>query len=221
MNYRQVLGALFTWLYGSAENPLGFCKIKPAVLSQWNSGRGGRKGRRGLPAERLLRWGGRGCRGGPEGHGDVRVTVWNGRSRPVHVRRRRCSSAARDPACSWSDCSSEPVRDLRQRSRRTGVQGIRVWLTELLGPRAVAGDRSPARVNPPLRWGNALAQAWISFTASRGSGPGAGAKLGVNKRGWPQRPCSGRDGGRWCLLSTANSGDLWLGQGFRCASANG
>jgi hypothetical protein len=59
------------------------------------------------------------------------------------------------------------------------------------------------------------------FHASRGSGLGAGARLGVNRRGWPQRPCLGSDGGRWCLLSTANSGDLWLGRGFGCASANG
>jgi hypothetical protein len=29
VNYRQVPGALFTWVYGSAENPLGFYKIKP------------------------------------------------------------------------------------------------------------------------------------------------------------------------------------------------
>jgi hypothetical protein len=44
----------------------------------------------------LVRWSG--CRGGPEGHGDVRVAVGNGRSRPVHVRRRGSSSAARSPA---------------------------------------------------------------------------------------------------------------------------
>jgi hypothetical protein len=57
----------------------------------------------------------------------------------------------RNPACSQRDCPSEPVRDLLQRSRRTGVQGIREWLSGLLGPRAAAGDRSSARVNPPLR----------------------------------------------------------------------
>jgi hypothetical protein len=32
------------------------------------------------------------------GHGDVRVAVGDGRSRPVHVRRRGSSSAARSPA---------------------------------------------------------------------------------------------------------------------------
>jgi hypothetical protein len=47
------------------------------------------------------------------------------------------------------------------------------------------------------------------------------AMLGFNKKGWPRRPCLGRDGGRWCLLFTASSGDLWLGRGSRCASANG
>jgi hypothetical protein len=141
----------------------------------------------------------------------VRVTVGNGRSRPVHVRRRRCSSTARNPACSRRDCPSEPIRELRQRSRRIMVQGIREWLTGLLCPRATTGDRSPARVDLPLRWGNASAQAWRSLT---GSGLGTGARLGVNRRGWQQRPCSGSDGGRWCLVSTANSSDLWLGRGF-------
>jgi hypothetical protein len=36
--------------------------------------------------------------GGPEGHGDVRVAVGDGRSRLVHVRRRGSSSAASSPA---------------------------------------------------------------------------------------------------------------------------
>jgi hypothetical protein len=31
----------------------------------------------------------------------------------------------------------------------------------------------------------------------------------------------GNDGGRWRSLSMVNSGDLWLRQGFGCASANG
>jgi hypothetical protein len=46
---------------------------------------------------RLLRQGGRVCRGGRGGHVDVRVDVGGGRSRPVHVRRRGSSSAARAP----------------------------------------------------------------------------------------------------------------------------
>jgi hypothetical protein len=56
------------------------------------------------------------------------------------------------------------------------------------------------------------------FTRKRSRGWG---EAGVNRRGWPQRPCSSRDGGRWCLLSTVNFGDLWLGRGSGCASANG
>jgi hypothetical protein len=38
MIYRQVLDALFTWVYGSTENPLGFLEIEPAILplmEQW------------------------------------------------------------------------------------------------------------------------------------------------------------------------------------------
>jgi hypothetical protein len=40
------------------------------------------------------------------------------------------------------------------------------------------------------------------------------ARLGSNKRGWPRRSCLGRHGGRWRLLFTVSSGDLWLGAGL-------
>jgi hypothetical protein len=36
--YRQVLGSLFIWVYGSTENPLGFPEIESAILplmEQW------------------------------------------------------------------------------------------------------------------------------------------------------------------------------------------
>jgi hypothetical protein len=56
------------------------------------------------------------------------------------------------------------------------------------------------------------------FTGKRSRG---WVRLGFNRGGWPQWPCTGKDGVRWCLLSTANSGDLWLGRGSGCASANG
>jgi hypothetical protein len=49
--------------------------------------------------------------------------------------------------------------------------------------------------------------------------PGARVRLGVVRKDWSRRPCLGSDGGRWRSLSTANSGDLRLGQGFGCASA--
>jgi hypothetical protein len=137
--------ALFIWVYGSAENPLGFLEIKLVVPPEWNSGHGERKRRRGLPAARLLRWGGRGRRGGLEDHDDVQVAVGDGRSRPVHVRRRRCSSAARNPAYSRRDSSIKRVRELYWVLGKTWVQGIWKWLTGLLGPRAAAGDRSPRR----------------------------------------------------------------------------
>jgi hypothetical protein len=61
---------------------------------------------------RLLRWSGRGCRGGLDGHTDVRIVSGDGRSRSVHVRRRANSSAARTPACSWRDSPIEWVREL-------------------------------------------------------------------------------------------------------------
>jgi hypothetical protein len=52
--------------------------------------------------------------GGLGDHSDVRVVVEDGRSRPVHVRRRRCSSAARSPAYSRRDSSIERVRELHR-----------------------------------------------------------------------------------------------------------
>jgi hypothetical protein len=57
-------------------------------------------------------------------HGDVRVAVGDGRSRPVHVRRQRCSSAARNPAYSRRNRSIERVREFHGMLGKTWVQGI-------------------------------------------------------------------------------------------------
>jgi hypothetical protein len=67
--------------------------------------------------------------GGLEDHGDVQVAVGDGRSWPVHVRRRRCSSAARNPAYSRRDRSIERVRELHGMLGKTWVQGIGKRLT--------------------------------------------------------------------------------------------
>jgi hypothetical protein len=64
------------------------------------------------------------CRGGPEGHGDVRVAVGDGRSRPVHVRRRGSSSAARSLAYPGHNRPIKWVRELHQGSRKVCVRGI-------------------------------------------------------------------------------------------------
>jgi hypothetical protein len=97
------------------------------------------------------------------------------------------------------------------------VQGIEKWLTWWPDLHAVAGGRSPARLRSLLRWGNASAQAWESFTASRGSRPGARARLGVDGKGWPRRPCSSSDGGWWRVVLRGKSGELGLGQNWGCA----
>jgi hypothetical protein len=76
------------------------------------------------------------------------------------------------------------------------VQGIGEWLTVWSGTRVAAGGRSPAMLRSLLRRSNVSAQAWESFTASRGSRLGARARLGVAGMGWPRRPCLGSDGGR-------------------------
>jgi hypothetical protein len=156
--------ALFIWVYGSAENPLGFLKIEPTVLSPIKQYPQRRKGRRGLPAVRLLQWGGRGRRGGLGDHDDVRVAIGDGRSRPFHVRRRRCSSAARNPAYSQRGSSIRRVRELHWVLGKMWVQGIWKWLTGMLGPRAAAGDRSPVRAISGLRWSFVGSEALESFT---------------------------------------------------------
>jgi hypothetical protein len=83
--------------------------------------------------------------GGLGDHSDVRVAVGDGRSRPVHVRRRGCSSAARSPAYSRRDSSIERVKELHQGTRKGCAREIEEWLTGELGPRAQAGDRSPVK----------------------------------------------------------------------------
>jgi hypothetical protein len=54
----------------------------------------------------------------------VRVAVGDGWSRPVHVRRWRCSLAVRNPVYSRRDRSIERVRELHGMLGKTWVQGI-------------------------------------------------------------------------------------------------
>jgi hypothetical protein len=80
------------------------------------------------------------------------------------------------------------------------VQGIEEWFTWWPGLRAVAGGRCPARVILLLRWGNDSAQAWGSFTTSRGSRPGARARLGLTgKAGHDGRARAVMAGGGACF----------------------
>ena len=143
--YRLVHGLLFKWVADSSENPLGSSNPNPRSFPQIKQYPRWKKGRRGLPAARLLRWGGRGCRGGLEGHSDVRVAVGDGRSRPVHVRRRGSSSAARSPAYPGHNWPIKRVRELHQGSRKVCARGIEEWLTGVPSLRVQASGRSPVR----------------------------------------------------------------------------
>jgi hypothetical protein len=163
--YRLVLGLLFNWVADNSENPLGSSNPNMRSFPQIKQYPRRKKGRRGLPAVRLLRWGGRGCRGGPEGHGDVWVAVGDGRSRPVHVRRRGSSSAARSPAYPGHNWPIQWVRELHQGSRRVCARGIEERLTGLLGLLAQASGRSPARTILVLRWSSARSEGPESFTS--------------------------------------------------------
>jgi hypothetical protein len=89
----------------------------------------------------------------------------------------------------------------------------------------VAGGRSPARVIPLLRWGNASAQAWRSFTGSRGSCIGARARLGALERvGHDDRARAVMSGGgtRFPRRTTviSSSGEA-LGERVQMAKASG
>jgi hypothetical protein len=161
--YKLVPGLLFNWVTDISENPLDSSNPNPRSFPQFKQYPRRKKGRRALPAARLLRWGGRGCRGGPEGHGDVRVAVGDGRSRPVHVRRRGSSAVARIPAYLGHNWPIERVRELHWVLGKTWLQGIWQWLTGELGPRAGAGDRSSARVILGFRWSSAGSEDLESF----------------------------------------------------------
>jgi hypothetical protein len=127
--HRSVPGLLFKRVTDIAENPPGSSNPNSRSFSQVKQYPRRKKGRRGLPAARLLRWGGRGCRGGPDGHDEVRVAVGDGRSWPVRVRRRGSSSTARSPAYSRRDRSIKRVRELHGMPGKMWVQGIGQRLT--------------------------------------------------------------------------------------------
>jgi hypothetical protein len=162
--HRLVPRLLFKWVTDIAENPLGSSNPNPRSFPQIKQYPRRKKWRRGLPAARLLRWGGRGCRGGPDGHDDVRVAVGDGRSQPVHVHRRGSSSAARSPAYPGRNWPIKRVRELHQGSRKGCARGIEEWLTGELRPCAGAGDRSPARVILGFRWSSTGSEGLESFT---------------------------------------------------------
>jgi hypothetical protein len=163
--YKLVLGLLFNWVADSSENTLDSSNPNPRSFPQFKQYPWQKKGRRGLPAPRLLWWGGRGCRGGPEGHGDVRVTVGDGQSRPIHVRRWGSSSAARSPAYLGHNWPIKWVRELHQGSMKGCAQGIEERLTGLLGLRTQAGGRSPVRAILAFRWSSAGSEGWEIFTS--------------------------------------------------------
>jgi hypothetical protein len=162
--YRLVLGLLFKWVTNILENPLDSSNPNLRSFPQIKQYSRRKKGRRGLPAVRLLRWGGQGCRGGSEGHDDVRVTVGDGRSRPVRVRRRGSSSTARSLAYPGRIWPIKRVRELHQGSRKGCAQGIEEWLTRVLGLRVQAGGRSPVRSIFAFRWSSARSEGLESFT---------------------------------------------------------
>jgi hypothetical protein len=162
--YRLVPGLLFKWVTDISENPLDSSNPNPRSFPQIKQYPRRKKGRRGLPAARLLRWGGRGCRGGSEGHGDVLVAVGDGRSRPVRVRRWGSSSAARSPAYPGRNWPIKRVRELHQGSRKGCVRGIEEWFTGVPSLRAQAGARSPVRSIFAFRWSSAGSEGFESFT---------------------------------------------------------
>jgi hypothetical protein len=162
--YRLVPGLLFKWVTDISENPLDSSNPNPRSFPQIKQHPRRKKGRRGLPAARLLRWGGRGCRGGPDGHDDVRVAIGDGRSWSVRVRRRGSSSATRSPAYPGRKWPIKRVRELHQGSRKGCARGIEEWLTGVSSPRVQAGNRSPVRSISSFRWSSAGSEGLESFT---------------------------------------------------------
>jgi hypothetical protein len=80
------------------KKPPDFLFLSPAVPLRCKQYPQRRKGWRGLPATREVRWGVGLAQGGSGGHNDVRLAGEDGRNRSVHARRRVSSSAAGVPA---------------------------------------------------------------------------------------------------------------------------
>jgi hypothetical protein len=76
--------------------------------------------------------------GGPCGHNEVRLDDGGGRNRPVHVRRRASSSAARAPAYPRRYKSIQGHGKLHGVLKSRLVQGIEERLTVELGLRSRA-----------------------------------------------------------------------------------
>jgi hypothetical protein len=159
--YRLVLGLLFNWVTDILENPLDSSNPNPRSFPQFKQYPRRKKGRRGLPMARLLPWDGRGCRGGSEGHDDVRVAVGDGRSR----RGWGSSAAARSPAYPGHNWPIKRVRELHQGSRKVCARGIEEWLTGVPSLRAQAGGRSLVRSIFAFWWSSARPEGLESFTS--------------------------------------------------------
>jgi hypothetical protein len=168
--------------------PLGSCNPNPRSFPQIKQYPRRKKGRRGLPAARLLRWGGRGCRGGPNGHDDVRVAVGDGRSWPVRVHRRGSSSAARSPAYPGRNWPIKRVRELHQGTRKGCAR-------EELKNGSPESSVHACRRATEVRWGRSRASGEVlpgprAWKASRATG-GASRSTGVT---WGWLEWAGHDG---------------------------
>jgi hypothetical protein len=142
------------------------------------------------------------ARGDSDGHVEVRLDVGDGRNRPVHERRRVCSSAASVPAKPRRTGSIQGHGELHGVSQRPCAQGIEGWLSGLPGPRTPAGLRAPASVDWLLR------RSTLRFLA-RGASRGCAQSSPRAGRGWEwlYRPVHGGRGVRRPRT--------------RCAQANG
>jgi hypothetical protein len=153
MYYIQVLGSLFIWVYDSAENPLGFYEIEPAVLPLMEQWPWRTKRAEGLTGSEVAP-----VRGRAKVRGSLAITSRYGSSAMVvGVGRstRACGGARRRRGIRPNQGGIDQGRCAR---------GIWEWLTGLLGLREAAGDRSPAKAILGLRWGSVGSESLESFT---------------------------------------------------------
>jgi hypothetical protein len=160
--YRLVPRLLFKWVTDISENPLGSSNPNPRSFPQFKQYPRQKKGRRGLPAARLL---------GEvaEGVGEVLtvMTMCGSPSGMVGVGRSTCAGGGARRRRGVRPIQGEidkQVRKLHQGSMKGCARGIEEWLTGELGPRAGAGDRSSARVIFAFRWSSAGSGGLESFT---------------------------------------------------------
>jgi hypothetical protein len=151
------------------------------------------------------------ARGDSGGHVEVRLDVGDGRNRPVHERRRVCSSAASVPAKLRRTGSIQGHGELHGVTQRLCAQGIEGWLSGLPSPCTPAGVESsgerglasPAK-ETPIPCSGSFTEVCTSFSEGR-----TGLEMALLAGLWWQRGWAAAGSLRTGKRRRANFGEVW------------